>query len=134
MHKFEENVSVDIGIAPGEAYTAAEKTGVGVDMAKYNNCAFAIAVAAKTENQGALTCVIAESTDNSTYSNTYLATVTLASSTTADGIDTVECRAEEMSDGYRYLRAEVTPAAGTENAFSVVNMRFNPRYKSGAAL
>ena len=134
MHKFEQNVAVDIAIAPGEAYTAAEKVGVGVDMAKYNNLCIGIAVASKTENQGALTCVIAESTENSTWSNTYLATVTIASSTTADGIDTVEVRAEEMSDGYRYLRVEVTPAAGTENAFAAVNMRFNPRFKSGAAL
>lgn len=134
MHKFEENVSVDVGIAPSATYTDAEEDGAGVDMAKYNNFAAAIVVASATENQGALVVVIAESTDNSTYSNTYLATVTLASSTTAHGIDTVEVRAEEMSDGYRYLRAEVTPAAGTENAFAVINQRFNPRFKSGSAL
>ena len=134
MHKFEQNVSVDIGIAPADNYTAAEKVGVGADMAKYNNFCAAIVVASATQYQGALTCVIAESTDDSTWSNTYLATVTIASSTTADGIDTVEVRAEEMSDGYRYLRLEVTPAAGTGNAFAAVNMRFNPRFKSGAAL
>ena len=134
MHKFEENVSIDVGIPPCDVYTAAEKAGTGVDMAKYNNYAAIIAMASATEHQGALTCVIAESTDDSTYSDTYLATVTIASSTTADGVDTVEVRAEEMSDGYRYLRAEVTPAAGTENAFSVANARFNPRFKSGAAL
>lgn len=133
MHKFEQNVSIDVGIPPSAAYTAAEEAGVAVDMAKYNNYAAIIAVAGATENQGALTCVIAESTDNSTWSNTYLGTVTIASATT-DAVDTVEVRAEEMSDGYRYLRTEVTPAAGTENAFSVANVRFNPRFKSGAAL
>ena len=134
MHKFEENVAVDIGIAPAAAYTNAEKAGESADMAKYNNYCAAILVGAKTQYQGALTCVIAESTDDSTWSNTYLATVTLASSTDTDQVDSLEVRAEEMSDGYRYLRCEITPAAGTVNLFSVVNMRFNPRFADGAAL
>lgn len=133
MHKFEQNVSIDVGITPSATYTNAEKAGVGVDMAKYNNFAAIIAVAGATQYQGALTCVIAESTDNSTFSDTFLATVTIASATT-EQVDTVECRAEEMTEGLRYLRVEVTPAAGTANAFSVVNARFNPRFKNGAAL
>lgn len=133
MHKFEQNVAVDVGIEPSATYTAAEKAGIGVDMAKYNNYAMAIAIAGATQYQGALTCVIAESTDNSTFSDTFLATVTIASATT-DQVDTLEVRAEEMTAGYRYLRTEVTPAAGTANALSVVNIRFNPRFKTGAAL
>lgn len=134
MHKFEQNVAIDIGIVPAAAYTNAEKVGESADMAKFNNYCAAILVGAATQHQGALTCVIAESTDDSTWSNTYLATVTLASSTDTDQVDSLEIRAEEMSDGYRYLRMEVTPAAGTVNLFSVVNMRFNPRFKSGDAL
>ena len=131
MHKFEENVLETIGIAPPVAYyTNAEKAGTGVDMAKFNNYVAVIACASATQWQGALTAVIAESTDNATYSNTYLATVTIASSTTADQVDTVECREEEMTDGYRYLRVEITPAAGTGNAFSAVNLKFNPRFAS----
>jgi len=134
MHKFEQNVALDVGIAPAAAYTNAEKAGIGVDMAKFNNYVAAIAVGAKTQYQGALTCVIAESTDGSTYSDTYLATVTLASSTDTDQVDSIEIRAEEMSAGYRFLRCEITPAAGTVNLFSVINVRFNPRFKSGDAL
>jgi len=133
MHKFEQNVSVDVSIPPSATYTAAEKDGVGVDMAKYNNFAAIISVAGATQYQGALTCVIAESTDDSTYSDTFLATVTIASATT-DQVDTVEIRAEEMTDAYRYLRLEITPAAGTANIFSAENVRFNPRFKSGSAL
>ena len=133
MHKFEQNVSIDVGIPPSATYTDQEEAGVGVDMAKYNNYAAVIAIAGATQYQGALTCVIAESTDNSTYSDTFLATVTIASATT-DAVDTLEIRAEEMTDAYRYLRMEVTPAAGSANAFSVANARFNPRFKSGAAL
>jgi len=129
MHRFEENIYPTVGIPASSTYrTAAECTGVGVDMQKYNNFCAVIQVKSATQWQGALTCVIAESTDNSTYSDTYLATVTLASSTTTDGIDTVEVRAEELSDGYRYARVEVTPAAGTGNMFSAVNLQFNPRF------
>lgn len=133
MHKFEENVAVDVGIPPSATYTDQEEAGIGVDMAKYNNFAVVIAIAGATQYQGGLTCVIAESTDNSTFSDTFLATVTIASATT-DQVDTLEIRAEEMTDAYRYLRMEVTPAAGSANAFSVANVRFNPRFKSGAAL
>lgn len=135
MHKFEENVKESVSI-PGPIatsttavfYTAAEKVGTGVDMAKFNNFVGVISQASGTQWQGAVTYVIAESTDNSAWSNTYLATTTVASSTTADQVDTVEIRAEEMSDTYRYARVEATPAAGTGNVFSVVNLRFNPRF------
>ncbi len=128
MHTSTENAKISYAITVAATYrTAAEATGVGVDMAKYNNYAAIVNVAGATQWQGALTCVIAESTDNSTYSDTYLATMTLATATThtAKG---VEVKAEKMSDGYRYLRVEVTPAAGTGNLFDAVNVQFNPRY------
>jgi len=96
-------------------------------MAKFNNFVGVILQAGATQYQGAVTYVIAESTDDSTYSNTYLATVTVASATT-DQVDTIEIRAEEMTDAYRYARVEATPAAGTANAISVVNLRYNPRF------
>ena len=128
MHKFEQSCLESVGIVSAATYrTAAEVAGVGVDMKKYNNFCAIIEAAGATQWLGDLTCVIAESTDNSTYSDTYLATVTIASST-IDAIDTVEIRAEEMSDGYRYARVEVTPAAGTGNMFNAVNVQFNERY------
>ena len=126
MHKFEENVKETVAIAP-QSITASEKAGTGVDMAKFNNYCAVITIVGATQYQGALTCVIAESTDDSTYSDTYLATVTIASATT-DRVDTVEIRAEEMTAGYRYARVEVTPAAGTVNTIAAVNLRFNPRF------
>jgi len=128
MHKFEENCLESVAICAAATYrTATEVDGTYVDMAKYNNYVAIIEAAGATQYLGDLTCVIAESTDHSTWSNTYLATVTIASATT-NAIDTVEIRAEEMSDGYRYARVEVTPATGTGNMISAVNVQFNPRF------
>jgi hypothetical protein len=129
MHTFEKSVLETVGVAP-YFYTAVEKTGAGVDMAKFNNYVAVIQMYAATQYAGTLTAVIAESTDNTTYSDTYLATVTIASSTTTNAIDTVEIKASDMSAGYRYLRAEITPGAGTQNYFSVTNLRFNPRFSA----
>lgn len=129
MHKFENVCLESVAIVPAVTYrTAAKVLGAGVDMAKYNNLVAIITAKGANVDVGALTCVIAESTDNSTYSGTYLATVTIASSTTTDSIDTVEIRAEQMTDGYRYARVEVTPAASTQNLFAAVNVQFNARY------
>lgn len=128
MHKGSENIKLTDAIAVAETYrTAQVVNGVSVDMAKYNNYAAVVHVAGATQWQGDLTAVIAESTDDSTWSDTYLATLTIESATT-DTAQSVEVRAEEMSDGYRYLRVEVTPATGTGNLFDAVNARFNPRY------
>ena len=129
MHKGSENIKLSDAINVAATYrTAGSATGDGVDMAKYNNYAAVVHVAAATQWQGDLTCYIAESTDDSTYSTAYLATLTIASSTTADTAQSLEVRSEEMSDGYRYLRAEVHPAAGTGNLYDAVNAQFNPRY------
>jgi len=129
MHKASENATITNAIPVAATYrTAGSATGVGVDMAKYNNYAAIINVAFETAWQGALTCSIAESTDNTTFSTAYLATVTIASSTDTNQAESLEVRAEEMTDGYRYLRVEVAPAAGTGNLYSAVNVRFNPRY------
>lgn len=134
MHKFSENVKVSVGIPSPIAtstvavfYTAALKAGVGVDMAKYNNYAAVVEVVGATQWQGALTIQVAESTDNSTFSTAYLATATIATATT-NTATSVELRTEQMSDGYRYLNVNVTPAAGTGNVFSAVNLQRNPRY------
>ena len=129
MHTFEKNCLESAAIPASSTYrTAGEAAGIGVDMAKYNNFCAIIQAEPATQWQGALTCEIAESIDNSTYSDTYLATVTIASSTDTTQIDTVEIRAEELSDGYRYARVEVTPAAGTGNMFDAVNVQFNARF------
>jgi hypothetical protein len=128
MHKIEQNMTGSDGIPVAATYrTAGAATGVGVDMAKYNNFAAAIAVAGATQWQGALTVYIAESTDNTTFSTAYLATATVATATT-NQVKVVELSAEKMSAGYRYLRAEVAPASGTGNLYAVINTRFNPRY------
>jgi len=127
MHKFTENCQPTVGI-PSQNITAAEKAGTGVDMAKYRNFAAIVSQKAATQYLGDITCVIAESTDNSTFSNTYLATTTISSNTATDQVSTVECRADQMTAGYRYLRVEITPAAGTVNPVAAMNVRFNPRF------
>ena len=127
MHEMDENIKWSVGIAPA-VYGTTEVTGTGVDMAKYNNYVAEVISGNSAAFQGALTVVIAESTDNVTFSDTYLATITLASNTVTDACDTVEVRAEEMSDGYRYLRMEITPSTGTGNLYAGVNSQHNPRY------
>jgi hypothetical protein len=137
MHRFKENIKYDQGLFlnAGTA-TATEYTGTAVDMSRYNNFVGIISgvMAAATNNVGALVCQIAQSTDCTTWSDTYLpATATAASSTASLSYlgmygTIVECRAEQLADGYRYIRVEVTPAGGTTNNINIVNLRFNPRF------
>ncbi len=128
MHDYPSNVKITYGIpCPVAYYTAAVQTGVGVDMARHSMYDAIVEVRGATQWQGALTVQVAESTDNSTFSTAYLATATLASATTHTATS-VEVNADKMTDGYRYLRVEVTPAAGTGNMFSVVNLQRDPRY------
>lgn len=128
MHLFDENVKVDDGVAVPATYrTAAAVNGAAADMAKYHNFAGVIAVTGATQWLGAITAVIAEGTNSTQFSTTYLATKTIASATT-NQIEVVEVSDQAMTNGYRYLRMELTPAAGTGNMFAAVNARFNPRY------
>lgn len=128
MHLFDENIKVDDSIpVPATYRTAAAVNGEAVDMAKYNNFAGVITVAGATQWQGAITAVIAEGTNSTQFSTSYLATKTIASATT-NQIEVIEVSDQAMSDGYRYLRMELTPATGTGHMFAAVNCRFNPRY------
>lgn len=128
MHLFDENISVADGIAVAATYrTAAAVNGAAADMAKYHNFAGIITVTGATQWQGAITAVLAEGTNSTQFSTTFLATKTVATATT-NQIEVIEISADKMSDGYRYLRMELTPAAGTGNLFAAVNGRFNPRY------
>jgi len=127
MHRFIENVKYDVAVYPRALTTATLVSGSGVDMAKYNNFC-ALAGAAPSSQCGALNIFIAQSTDNSTFSATYLATASVASSTTVGFGTSVEIRAEQMSDGYRYLRVEVLPIAGTQHVIGAASLRFNSRY------
>lgn len=128
MHVFDENIKVDDGIAVPATYrTAQAVNGAAVDMAKYHNFAGVITVTGATQWLGAIAAKIAEGTTSTQFSTAFLATKTVASATT-NQIEVIEVAAEKMTDGYRYLRMELTPAAGTGNMFAAVNARFNPRY------
>ena len=128
MYLLDENIKVDDSIAVPATYrTANAVNGAAVDMAKYHDFAGIITVTGATQWLGAITAVIAEGPPSTQFSTTFLATKTIASATT-NQIEVVEVSADEMSDGYRYLRMELTPAAGTGNMFAAVNSRFNPRY------
>lgn len=127
-HNFDDNLVEAVGISPRTVTTTTEIDGAGVDMSDYGNAAFLVSLASGTAWSGALTCYVAESTDNSTYSDTMLATVTVASSTTADQIGLVEIKSSDLSSGYRYARVEVNPAAGTVKTLSAVNIAFNKRF------
>ncbi len=130
MHRFSENVKTDVGLMTlSTATSATVSTGTSVDMRKYNNfCGLVSYVVAS--NTGTTTIYIRESTDAAAWTAAYLATATLSSYATVPfigGFGTIECRAEQMSDGYRYLRVEVIPAAAT-GIIGIVNLRFNSRY------
>ncbi|HUT68668.1 MAG TPA: hypothetical protein VMW86_09010 [Dehalococcoidales bacterium] len=133
MHKFEQNIAVDDEVSPRSVTVTTEIDGVALDMAKFNGVCFAVQNKLGADS-GALTCYIAEGTNSTQFSDTMLATVTLAASTTADQFDTVELKAPEMSTGYRYVRLEVNPAAGTTTHLAAVAMRFGARFKTGSAL
>lgn len=128
MHLLDENISVADGIpVPATYRTAAAVNGAAADMAKYHNFAGILTVTGATQWLGAITLKIAEGTNSTQFSTSHLATKTVASATT-NQIEIIEVSADQMSDGYRYLRLEATPAAGTGNMFAAVNCRFNPRY------
>lgn len=128
MHLFDENISVGDAIpVPATYRTAQAVNGNAVDMAKYHNFAGVITVAGATQWQGAITAVIAEGTNSTQFSTSYLATKTIASATT-NTLEVIEVSGDQMSDGYRYLRLTLTPATGTGHMFAAINCRFNPRY------
>ncbi len=131
MHKFKENVNVTVGRgAVGTSTTSTVSTGTGVDMKNYNNFA-GIITAGIQAGGGPLTAYIVESTDNATFNqDKYVATLAISSATSPligyGGV--IECRADQMTDGYRYLRVDVLPTTGTGNVLMVSNVRFNSRF------
>ena len=128
MHLFDENIKVDDGVPVAATYrTANAVNGEAADMAKYHNFAGIITVTGATQWQNAITAVIAEGTNSTQFSTSYLATKTIASATT-NQIEVIEVSDQAMTNGYRYLRMTLTPATGTGHLFAAVNCRFNPRY------
>ena len=129
FHKGSENAKLTYSVMP-KTGTVGPYTynGNGVDMAKYNNYAAIISLASASAAfaAGDFHAYIAESTDNTTYTAVTGATTTLSTSTLTPQVTTVELRAEEMSDGYRYLRCTVD-GTGTQG-FDVLNSRWNSRY------
>ncbi len=130
MHKFTENVKTDVGLMTlSTATSATVSTGTSVDMAKYNNFVGLVSYVVAS-NTGTTTIYIRESTNAAVWTAAYLATATLSSYATVPfigGFGAIECRAEQMSDSYRYLRVEVIPAAAT-GVISITNVRFNARF------
>lgn len=130
MHKFSENIKSDVGLMTlSTATSATVSTGTSVDMAKYNNFAGVVSYVVAS-NTGTTTVYIRESTNAAVWTAAYLATATLSSYATVPyigGFGTIEVRAEQMSDGYRYLRVEVIPAAAT-GVINITNLRFNSRF------
>lgn len=130
MHKFKENVRYDVGyMSISTSTTSTVTTGTSVDMRRYNNfCGLVGGVV--TTGAGPLTAYIRESTDAATWTAAYLATATITSATTPflGYGGSIEIRAEQMSNDYRYLRVEVVPQSGTGNLIAIANLRFNSRY------
>lgn len=127
MHKLQENLLIEAGIAPVmNTDDTAESNATGVDMTNYG--LFCAVVQVGTGMEGAVTVEITESTDNTTYAAISGGAVTATiSSNTEGGITKVECRVEQMTSGYKYLRAEVAQS-GTQELVNVVNIRALPRF------
>jgi len=129
MHKVTENHKIELALAPQNIATAStEVDGVGVDMRDYRIFTAVCMLAAAAANGADVACHIAESTDNTTYSGTFLATATLTTATNADDIEMMEIKSADLSDGYRYVRIEMTPGDGTGDIVGAVNIRSKPRF------
>lgn len=136
MHKFSDNVKYDVGrmlnsVSVSTSTSATVTTGTSVDMRYYNNFVGLVGGAVGA-GASALTAYITEATFATGVFNQAkpLATAAIASATspyTGYG-GSVEVRAEQMSDGHRFLRVEVKPTSGTGNRIAIANLRFNSRY------
>ncbi len=127
MHKLEESIRYTSGIPPQTVATSGN--GIGVRLRKYNSFALSCQAALSTAG-AAVVFYIAQSTDNATYSTSYLATCTLAVSTTVARQDVIEVRAEQLSDGYTYVRGEYTATAtNTYQFIAAGNLQFNARFE-----
>jgi hypothetical protein len=129
MHKFTENSKIEVALAPQTIATAStEVAGAGVDMRDYRIFTAVCMLAAAAAHGADVVCHIAESIDDSTWSNTYLATATLQTDATVNDIKTMEIKSADLSDGYRYVRVEMTPGDSTKDVVGAVNIRSKPRY------
>lgn len=130
MHSLEQSTNPVVAIAPKIVGSTTALAGVGVKMDKYNNFAMICMLKELAANGIDATFYIAESTDNSTFSTSYLKTCTLASNTETAQVDTIEVRADELSDGYYYVRGEVKmTATNTYQPAAAAGVQFNPRFK-----
>lgn len=130
-HTFEERFKVTIGVDPQIPNSTTAVTGGAVSMAKYNNAAIICALTDRTQYGSNATFQIAQGTNSTQFSTVMLKTVTLSSNTQTAQIDTIEVRAEELSDGYTYIRPVVTMAAtATGQEISAQVVQFNPRFMS----
>ena len=132
MHRFRENVRLDVGYMSISTSTSGTvTTSTAVNLRRYNNFV-GIVQGVVTPGASALTAYITEATFATGVFNqaTPLATQAIASATTPllGYGGTIEVRAEQLSDGHHWVRVEVLPAAGTGNILSVSNLRFNARY------
>jgi len=129
MHKLEENIKCETGVGPLIPNATAAQTGNAVSLAKYNNFALGCQLTDHASGGIGATFYIAQGTNSTQFSTSYLATCTLASNTTTDQSDVIEVRAEELSDGYTHVRGEIVMAAtNTVQEVAALNIRFNPRF------
>lgn len=129
MHKFEENISAAVSVKAHIPGATAAVVGTGVSLAKYNNYALACTNTFIAANGCAVTYYIAQSTDNTTFSTSYLATCTLASNTTTNQNDVIEVRAEQLTDGYTYVAGVAACAStATQQTICAMGLRWNPRF------
>lgn len=128
-HRFQDDLKHDYGIAPKIPGATATQEGQALSMAKFNNIAVLCMLTDRTQYGAACTFYIAEGTTSTQFSATRLATATLASNTTTPQKTAIEVRAEQLSDGYTWVRAEAVMAAtATGQEISADCVRFNPRF------
>lgn len=133
MHTHTSNVQFRQGIEPQIPNKTSTVLGDYVHMAKYNNFAMGCLLAHHTQITAGAIFYIAQGTDQTTFSTNYLATATLASSTTTCTATVIEVRAEQMTNLYQYLRGEVVMSATCATAAIAAGyMRFNARYPQAA--
>lgn len=110
-----------------DAYTAAAYNSDGVDMSKFESL-MVVGMAGDLGSSATLDFVVKSGSDNSTFGNT-VKTFTQLTQAGSDSDKQVVCnvRAEDLVEGDRYVRVEMTVGTATSDAGAII-LGFNPRY------
>ena len=129
---FTENASQALGLAaaPRHAATINNTTGDtgGIDMRKWERAIFFFSVGTNASS-GSVIFKLQESAADSTYTD--ITSAATAAITTASKCGSLEIRADQLTDGQRYVRCRCTESASQAVTVSVLAIGVMARQKPG---